>query len=153
MNVSYVNPFITAMINVFKTMINVDIKPDKPKLKTVPHPTFDVSGIIGLSGNAQGNIAISFPKIMALKVVSKMLGMEIKVVGPELTDGIGELANIVAGNAKQDLAQYALSISLPNVVIGKDHILASQTGVPTILVPFHSPMGDFAMEVSLKTKE
>jgi chemotaxis protein CheX len=152
MNVTYINPFITATINTFKTMMNIEAHPEKPKIKAEPHPTYDVSGIIGLSGNAQGSIAISFPKIMALKVVSKMLGAEIKVVGPELTDGIGELANIIAGNAKQDLAQYQLSISLPNVIIGKDHTITGQSGVPMIIVPFTTPLGDFAMEVSLKTK-
>jgi chemotaxis protein CheX len=152
MDVSYVNPFISATVNVFKTMINTEIMPGKPRLKSIPHPTYDISGIIGLSGNAQGSIAISFPKILALKVVSKMLDSEIKVVGPELTDGIGELANIIAGNAKQGLAQYQLSISLPNVIIGKDHTIASQSGIPTIVVPFVSQLGEFAMEISLRTK-
>ena len=152
MDVSYVNPFISATVNVFKTMLSTEISPGKPQLKSFPHPTYDISGIIGLSGNAQGSIAISFPKILALKVVSKMLGTEIKVVGPELTDGIGELANIIAGNAKQGLTQYQLSISLPNVIIGKNHTIASQSGIPTIVVPFVSPLGEFAMEVSLRTK-
>ena len=152
MDVSYVNPFISATVNVFKTMINTEIMPGKPRLKSIPHPTYDISGIIGLSGNAQGSIAISFPKILALKVVSKMLDSEIKVVGPELTDGIGELANIIAGNAKQGLAQYQLSNSLPNVIIGKDHNIARQSVIPTIVVPFVSQLGEFAMEISLRTK-
>ncbi len=151
MNVSYVNPFIAATVNVFKTMLATDIRPGKPHLKSVPHPTFDVSGIIGLSGSAQGSIAISFPKPMALRIVSKMLGIEIKIIGPDLTDGIGELANIIAGNAKQDLEQYQLSISLPNVIVGKDHIVAGQSGIPAIVVPFASNMGDFVMEVTLKS--
>jgi chemotaxis protein CheX len=152
MDVSYVNPFISATVNVFKTMLSTEIMPGKPRIKSLPYPTYDISGIIGLSGNAQGSIAISFPKILALKVVSKMLDSEIKVVGPELTDGIGELANIIAGNAKQGLTQYQLSISLPNVIIGKDHAIASQSGIPTIVVPFVSPLGEFAMEISLRTK-
>lgn len=151
MNVAFVNPFITATINMFTTMLSTEISPGKPQLKAKPEPSHDVSGIIGLSGNAQGSIAISFPKVVALKVVSKMLGSEIKVVGPELSDAIGEIANIVAGSAKQDLAQYKLSISLPNVIIGKDHVITGQSGVPTIIVPFTSALGNFAMEVSLKT--
>jgi chemotaxis protein CheX len=152
MNVTYINPFISATINTFHTMLNIDVKPDKPILKTSPFPTYDISGIIGLSGNAQGNIAISFPKIIALKIVSKMIGTDIKVVGPELADGIGELANIIAGNAKKDLTQFQLSISLPNVIIGKGHIIANPSGVPAMIVPFVSPLGNFAMEVSLKSK-
>jgi chemotaxis protein CheX len=152
MNVTYVNPFITSTIHMFKTMLNTDVKPGAARVKTEPFPTYDVSGIIGLSGDAQGSIALSFPKVLALKVVSLLLGQDVKVVGDELTDGIGELTNIVAGNAKQGLTNYKLSISLPNVVIGKNHVLRSPSGLPTIIVPFSSTLGNFAMEVSLKTE-
>ena len=151
MDVAYVNPFITSTITTFKTMLNFDVKPGKPGLKQEPFPTYDVSGIIGLSGSAQGSIAISFPKAMALRVVSLLIGQEIKVVGPDLSDGIGEIANIIAGNAKQHITNLNLSISLPNVVIGKSHSLSGQRGIPTLMIPFASDMGDFAMEVSLKT--
>lgn len=152
MNVAMINPFITSTLLTFKTMLSDDIKPGAPGVKKEPAPSNDISGIIGLSGEAQGFIALSFPKIVALKVVSKMLGAEIKVVGSELTDGIGELANIVAGNAKQGLTQYNLSISLPNVIIGKDHVIASPSNTPTLLVPFTSSFGNFTMEIALKTK-
>ena len=152
MDVKYVNPFITATIHLFDTMLKMHVVPGKPVLKQEPYPSFDVSGIIGLSGSAQGSIVISFPKVMALKVVSALLGTELKVVGPEMTDGIGELANIIAGNAKQNLEGLNLSISLPNVILGKDHVVASQSGTPAIIVPFTCNMGSFAMEVSLKTR-
>ncbi len=133
-------------------MLKMKVEPGKPALKQEPYPSFDVSGIIGLSGSAQGSIVLSFPKTMALKVVSALLGTELKVVGPEMIDGIGELANIIAGNAKQSLEDLNLSISLPNVIVGKGHVVAGQSGVPSIIVPFSCPMGSFAMEISLKTK-
>jgi len=151
-NVSYVNPFISSTMNLFKTMMNTVVKASTPCLKKQPFPTYDISAIIGLSGDAQGSVAISFPKLVALKVVSEMVGTKIIVIGPELTDGIGELANIVAGNAKKDLAEYKLSISLPNVIIGKGHMLSAPSGAPSILIPFQSKFGDFALEISLKTK-
>jgi chemotaxis protein CheX len=151
MNVAYVNPFISSTIETFKTMLNVDAKPGAPMAKTQSHPSHDISGVIGLSGDAQGSIALSFPKVVALKVVSGMLGSEIKIVGPELTDGIGELVNIVAGYAKKDLTAFKLSISLPNVIIGKDHVIISPSGTSGIIVPFTCPLGSFSVEVSLKT--
>ncbi len=151
MDVQYVNPFIIATITTFKTMLNTDVAPGRPHAKQEPGPSYDVSGIIGLSGDAQGSIAISFPRIMALRVVSALLGSEIKIVGSELTDGIGEIANIIAGNAKQHLQNFNLLISLPQVIIGKDHVIAGQKGVPTLVVPFNCSFGDFSMEVALKT--
>jgi chemotaxis protein CheX len=150
MDVSYINPFITSTITTFQTMLNEEAKPGKASVKSSPYPTYDVSGIIGLSGEAQGVIALSFTKPVALRAVSKMLGAEIKIVGPELTDGIGELANIITGYAKQGLTQYRLSISLPNVIVGKNHVVNSPSGAPTILVPFTSGMGAFCMEICLR---
>ncbi len=133
-------------------MIGIDVQMSTPIIKKTSEHHYDVSGVIGLSGEAQGTIALSFAKITSLKVVSKMTGMDLKIVGADLTDGIGEIANIVAGYAKQYLTEYKISISLPNVVIGKSHELAAPSGVPTIVVPYTCEFGQFAVEVALKTK-
>jgi chemotaxis protein CheX len=151
MDVSYINPFVVSTIETFTKMLNSEAKPGKIELKNDESHTYDISGVIGLSGEAQGSICLSFPKLIALKVVSALVGADIKIIGPEVSDAIGEIANIIAGNAKQHLTQYNLSISLPKVIMGKDHKIASQRGVPTIIVPFESSLGNFAMEVSLKT--
>lgn len=151
MDVSYINPFIISTIETFQKMLKTEAKPGQVQLKNETTYTYDVSGVIGLSGEAQGSICLSFPKLIALKVVSALVGSEIKIVGPEVADAIGEIANIIAGNAKQHLTQFNLSISLPKVIMGKDHKIASQRGVPTIVVPFDCSLGNFAMEVSLKT--
>ena len=151
MDVAFINPFVVSTIETFKKMLNTDAKPGKVQLKNESTYTYDISGVIGLSGEAQGSICLSFPKLIALKVVSALVGSDIKIVGPEVSDAIGEIANIIAGNAKQHLTQFNLSISLPKVIMGKDHKIASQRGIPTIMVPFESPLGNFAMEVSLKT--
>jgi len=151
MDVSYINPFITATTHAFKTMMNTEVHQGSPQLKKMPFPMYDVSGVIGLSGDAQGSVSLSFPMNVATKVVSKMLGTPIIENSDDMIDGIGELTNIVAGNAKGGLTQFKLSISLPNVIIGKDHIITEQRGCPTILLPFSSSLGAFAMEISLKT--
>ena len=149
MDVAYINPFVVSTIETFTKMLNSEAKPGKILLKTDESATYDISGVIGLSGEAQGSICLSFPKLIALKVVSALVGAEIKIIGPEVSDAIGEIANIIAGNAKQHLTQY--NLSLPKVIMGKDHKIASQRGIPTIIVPFESSLGNFAMEVSLKT--
>ncbi|HEX2959395.1 MAG TPA: chemotaxis protein CheX [Chitinispirillaceae bacterium] len=152
MDVSFINPFVTATIECFTTMLAIKAEPLAPILKKEPYPTYDISGVIGLSGEAQGSISLSYPNEVAIKFVTKMLGTPVNEKSPDLIDAIGEFANIIAGNAKKDLSKFNLSISLPNVIIGKAHILVGQSGAPTILVPFKSPLGMFAMEVSLKTK-
>lgn len=151
MDVSFINPFISATIACFNTMIALSVKPGNPDLKKKPFIPYDISGIIGISGDAQGSISLSFEKDTAIKIVSAMLGNPV-TDGPDLVDAIGELANIVAGNAKSGLSQFSLSISLPNVIIGNGHILSSQTGTQSLVIPFYSDLGKFNMEISLKTR-
>ncbi|MDR2693682.1 MAG: chemotaxis protein CheX [Chitinispirillales bacterium] len=150
MNVAYINPFINATAACFKNMVFVEAKQGTPQVKKEPYPRYDISGIIGLSGGAQGSISLCFPMQSALDIVSKMIGAPITEPGTDLADAVGEIANIIAGFAKRDLVGLNLSISLPNVIISS-HVLSGLTGVPTIIVPFTCPLGPFAMEVSLKT--
>lgn len=152
MDVSYINPFISATIDCFKTMITDKITPMAPALKHQPYPIYSISGVIGLSGEAQGSISFGFSMDVAVKVVSDLLKTPIKQTDPDLPDAIGEIANIIAGNAKRGLSKYNLSISLPNVIIGHNHSLGGEGERPIILVPFSSNSGNFIMEVSLKTK-
>jgi chemotaxis protein CheX len=150
MNVAYINPFISATAACFKNMIMVEAKQGTPALKKEPFPKYDISGIIGLSGGAQGSISLCFPMQSALSIVSQMIGAPITEAGVDLADAVGEIANIIAGFAKRDLAGLNLSISLPNVIIS-NHVLSGLSGVPTVIVPFTCPLGPFAMEISLKT--
>ncbi|MCL2182761.1 MAG: chemotaxis protein CheX [Chitinispirillia bacterium] len=150
MNVQYINPFINATAACFKNMILTDAKQGAPTIKKEPFPRYDISGIIGLSGGAQGSISLCFPMKSALDIVSAMVGAPLTEAGVELADAVGEIANIIAGFAKRDLAGLNLSISLPNVIISS-HVLSGLSGVPTIIVPFTCPLGPFAMEISLKT--
>jgi len=153
MDVSYVNPFVKSTIETLKKMLNIESTAGKLSLKDSAVHSYDITGVIGLSGEAQGSICLSFPQAIAFKAVSALLGMPVTAMGDDVSDGIGELVNIVAGNAKQYLTKYNLSISLPKVIIGKDHSVASMTGIPTIVVPILSSLGEFAMEISLKTPE
>ena len=150
MDVNYVNPFINATLAWVKSMVGVEAKALSPQLKKQPFPHYDISGIIGLSGGAAGSISLGFPMKSAVAIVSKMIQAPIHEGDADLIDAIGEIANIIAGFAKRDLSSLNLSISLPNVILS-NHILAGLSGAPTIIVPYSCPLGEFFMEVSLKT--
>lgn len=152
MNVAYINPFIEATRNVFHSMMQTDARPGKPALleNTADGMEFDISGIMGLSGETLGAVVISFPKMSALRTVSKLTGSEVKIFDQMVVDAIGEIINIIAGNAKKDLSQFKLTISLPSVVTGRGHRLNWPSGVPVITIPFTSELGDFSLSVSLR---
>jgi chemotaxis protein CheX len=150
--VEHINPFIRATMETFATMIKADPRPGKVALRTGKEMHSDISGIIGLSGGAQGSVALSFPRITALKVVSAFVGEKVVMMGDDVVDAIGELANIVAGSAKKDLAGFKIAISLPTVVLGDKHELTSKREVVPMVVPFESVLGGFLLTVNFKSE-
>ncbi len=142
--------FVSSTQNTFETMLKIKLQPGKPQQKAGSFPSYDISGIIGLSGDAIGSVSLSFPKSVALNAVAALLGTEVKTITAEVVDAVGELTNIVAGSAKVLLVPLRLSISLPSVVVGVNHQLAASQGVETVVVPFVSDLGHLALEISLK---
>lgn len=149
MEVKFVNAFVGSIVNVFKTMLSTDVKVGKPTLKNADLITAEVSGIIGLSGEVQGSVVLSFSSPVAQKIASKFAGTELTTDHPDFSDAIGELANMVAGNAKKDFVGYDASISLPSVIIGSGHKVCQSKVWPFLVIPCETGMGNFNVEVAL----
>ena len=112
-----------------------------------------IYGIIGLSGGAKGAVIISFPTKTALATVSAFIGLNVTQIDADVTDAVGELANIIAGAAKADLAGLNVTISLPSVVIGPNHKVTTPKDIPSIVIPFTCVHGDFVVEVCIALTE
>ncbi len=153
MDVRYINPFMRAIKNVFSTMLNLDVGLRKPHIKTDGTASADVSGVIGFSGDAAGCVVLSFPNDVACKIATRFAGMPITPESPDMVDAIGELANMVAGNAKKDFEGVQIQISLPSVVIGKDHVIGQSRMSPRLVIPCGSPLGDFYVEVAMRVEK
>lgn len=150
MDIGYINAFIKAVENVFATMLQVDVTVKEPVLKSSQDPRFDVSGIIGISGDVVGVIVLSFPVEVAERVATLFTGMTISKDDEDLADAIGELVNMVSGNAKANFEGRKAQISCPTVVIGKGHQVFRQKDLPSIELPCSCLCGDFILEVSIK---
>ena len=152
MQVKYINPFIDSTIKVFKEFVGVDITPGAPFIFNHKENrcNYDISGIIGIAGHTIGIVAISFPKVVALDFASNATGEKITIFDDTVIDLVGEIVNIIAGNAKQGLEQYRLVISLPSIVKGVNHQITGVSGVPLVGIPFKTGKGEIYLFVSLK---
>lgn len=149
----HINPFINSTLATFAAMVKNAAAPGKISLATPKGVRTDVSGVIGLSGGARGTVILGFPRITALKVASAFVGARVLALDDVATDAIGELANIIAGAAKQDLARYRIQISLPSVVLGENHELAGPRDIVPMAVPFQCALGAFHLVVRFKSEE
>ena len=149
MRAEYINPFIRSLGNAFKTMLNCEVRRGTPCLKTDLCPHYDISGVIGLSGQAIGTVVLSLSEAVALKAASTMLMCELTEIDADVVDAVGELANVVAGSAKAELEEYHMSTSLPSVITGRNHNVRFPSNVTPICVPFQTDWGPLALEVGL----
>ncbi|MFQ5411080.1 MAG: chemotaxis protein CheX [Phycisphaerae bacterium] len=153
MDVKFVNAFVGAISNVFKTMLSTDVRVGKPTAKNMERVSAEVSGIIGLSGDVQGCVVLSFPGDVACTVASQFAGVDLQMDCPDFPDAIGELANRVAGNARKDFVGYETSISLPSVIIGKGHKVSQSKAWPFLIIPCETSLGRFNVAVALVTSK
>jgi len=152
MDASLINPFISATINVLETMAFIKCKAEKPYLKKDDVAKGDVTGVIGITGASNGTIAVTFEEETILKIVSNMFGEEMTKLNNEVADAVGELTNMISGQARRELEENGkiFEAAIPSVVAGKNHQITHYTDGPKIAIPFTTDGGRFTIEVCLE---
>ncbi|MFZ0760335.1 MAG: chemotaxis protein CheX [Candidatus Sulfotelmatobacter sp.] len=98
--------------------------------------TLDVTSMVGLAGRLCGVLSVRCNGKAAALMTSKMLGVALDKVGPEVADALGEVCNMVAGNFKNKIAGLAegCMLSPPTVITGNDYSLYSMADSPALEV-------------------
>ena len=86
MNPKLIAAFVNSTQNVLKTMVQVDSKIGKPSQKFDPQPSYDVSGIVGFSGEVVGSVVISFREQSALNIVEAFCGEKLDLHNEDFAD-------------------------------------------------------------------
>lgn len=145
------DPFINATVSVIQTMAGIKPEPGGAFIKQDEHAFGVVSGVIGLASDTlRGVMIISFDERSILKIASKMLFEEFHEVSSDVIDAVGELTNIIVGNAKREFSEknYIFDMATPLMLKGHDlKISQFVTGITTCL-PFTIEDGLFRLEVN-----
>ena len=149
MKSEYVDPFIASIKTVFATMLNCRLTRGEPSAKESFQPHHDISGVIGLSGNATGAVVLSLGRDAALAITEALLHERPADINTDVVDAVGELTNMIAGGAKAQFEQFSLSSSLPSIITGKTHCVKFPSNVEPISIPFHCQWGEVVLEVGL----
>lgn len=138
MDAGFVNAYLIAVKNVFKTMFGVEIVMGKPALKTTKLSSAEITGMIGFTGDKRGNFSLAFTVPTATFMYRTMVGETITTVTSELVDAIGEITNIISGQFRVEIEKlgYKLNAALPTVVVGQNVEINFITKVPVITLPF-----------------
>lgn len=101
---------------------------------TVDDSKLDVTAMVGLAGQLCGVLSVRCDGKTAAVMTSKMLGVPLDKVGSEVSDAMGEVCNMVAGNFKNKISGLAegCMLSPPTVITGSDYNLHSMADSPAV---------------------
>lgn len=152
-----VNPIIAATTDVLATMSMTNVTLVTMRAEADYKPTGDVSAVIGLQGDdGEGMIALSFPLKLSNLLIARLLGCPPEHLSrDDRSDGVGELANMISGNAKTALSEMSSTpyrLSIPTVVLGPQHEVSSRPrNNPYLIIIFEAEGEQFHLQVSFKS--
>jgi chemotaxis protein CheX len=155
MDVKFINPFLQGTIEVLKKMAFVEPCPGKVYIKESSLAGGDVSGIIGITGDAVGTLALSFSEACICEICSRMLGESYTEVCQDIFDAVGEITNMISGVARTHMEKEGMAVyaAIPSVVYGKNHTINHILITPGIVIPFSTDHGPFVVDVCIKKTE
>ena len=148
-DVALAKPFVQATINVLSSMTGLSPVPGKPYVKKTDKAQGDVSAIVGITGCKSGAVALSFSQSCAIALVKGMLGDAIEDIIADTRDAVGEITNMISGQARATLSEMGLPLqgSTPSIVFGANHSLSFPGQVTTVAIPFETDYGAFTLEI------
>ncbi len=152
MKADIINPFLEATTSVLRTVASIESIPGKPYIKNGATAVGDVSGIVGIAGDTEGSICLTFTRECILQVISRMLGEEQTEINDVVKDAVGELTNIISGDSRRRLEGlgYHFQGAIPSVISGQGHEIRHITNGPILSIPFSTSGGPFTVEVCFK---
>jgi chemotaxis protein CheX len=120
----------TATREVFELMLSCQLSPSI----NADESHLNITAMVGLAGQLCGVLSVRCDDKAAKLMASKMLGVDLDKVGPEMSDALGEVCNMVAGNFKNKIAGLAegCMLSPPTVITGSDYSLHSMADSPAL---------------------
>jgi len=151
----YLQPFINNTCHILQTMAGIKAEFKKVYFSNTIRIFGDVSGIMGLSGNSEGTLAVTFQWDLAKTIIAKMMGTEESLIDAELIhDGVSEIINMISGTTKKEFVgkPYHFEITLPSVVVGPGHQIGYFQNTSVAVLIFQVEGQSFALHVCIKPK-
>jgi len=153
-DITLINPFLGATYDIFKQVLNCELRKGQISIKKDPSAKYEIAIIIGISGDRHTGVVVYSMKDYTAKKIVRNLNPEFEMSNYDneiLSDTLGELANMISGNALSNLSNLGINftITTPSVIVGdafEMHLLEQTTLSSDMLSPF----GDLEINVAIK---
>jgi chemotaxis protein CheX len=148
--------FITATTVALAEMARTEVAVREVYRATPDDAWGGVSAVLELKSATEGLLVLSFPEPVAAAVAKRVL-VDVKEELNEslVRDCVGEIANVIAGQAKTLLAgtPYQMNFSLPEVVAGGRSPSHPERGLGGVVIAFESDLGEFTLRLVLNGQQ
>ncbi len=149
-SIEYINPFIESTKMVLKQMAFTNIERKSITAEQGMRIHGDMSGVMALSGKANGFVVISMENATAFELIKRMTQGNVKEEEENIVEsGVMELINIISGQSQAMFNQnsYHFDFTTPTMIKGKGHQIYHGQMSQSIVVCFDT---DFHKEIFLQ---
>jgi chemotaxis protein CheX len=147
-------PFVSGATLTLREWAHTEVVVRAVYRKSRHTPFGEVAAILALTSGPEEWLVLSFPEQTASILAGRMLGREGETLETEMIhDCVGEMANVIAGQAKAQLAgtPHHFSLATPTVVTGDGPNVRNGPCADCMIIVFGSDVGDFALQVFMKS--
>lgn len=151
MKVEYINPFVQSASSILEQVAQLKMERGKLSLRQKMFPSPEVSVILGVTGDVKGQVIYGLDQATALAIAKRMMmGLELDDFDDVARSAIGELGNMITGNATGILEKENImtNISPPAIVTGQKVYVSSIEGA-VLVVPLVCELGTLEINVCL----
>lgn len=142
-----------AVVEVFATMIGLQVQPEAPDSPAVTEGS-TIAGAVGFIGRLTGVVYIYASVPFASRLTEKLLGLNPgEIDGDEMVnDAMGELANMVVGHLKSRLSDrgHSCVMTIPSIVRGTNFNIEPVSTTIRRVCSFRSLEHQLVVEIMLR---
>lgn len=148
----HIDSFVKAASSVIETMLNPPVEAGKPFFNDEPLTKYEVSVLVGVLGDLQGQVLCGMSTETAKKIASHMLFTEEQQLDQMGQSAICELKNIIVGTASTNLSVsgYKCNITPPLFLMGGDVPEFLKHIHTALAIPIKTPFGEVDINLALR---
>lgn len=150
MRYDYIHPFVGTTLRILDLTLPGTTQQGDPVMLPGDQVRGEVQVVIGITGEAAGDVILSMEATTALALCSTLLGTRIEGFTAAARDALAELGNMIAGNALSSLNDlgFDLNVNPPSVFF--DHAgRGADRGLEAMQIPLAGPCGPMSINLLL----
>ncbi len=135
LSANHINPFLMAAKKVFHDVCLTELQMQKPELKEAVFVEDSWVIIIGVTGEMRGQVLLGMSEKDACVVASKMCMTEVKQVDEFASSALGELGNMIMGNAATVFSSNHIGIDITPPTLSHGQVTFKANYAKSLCVP------------------